>query len=500
MATCIKIFILSYLLFYPHYSFAFDHVTIVNEDTIDKEFDNNIYQKNLFQPTSYLNAGYGTLYEHIGTVYQNVHTHYLIVGMKIPTHRDIPVSPQNATRTCYFEDNFKLTEWRSRAYRQCRFFNGLFNQTSLEGSYLYTKIFQILHSDIPALLPNQEIRFLSEMEHPLQEVEHEHKLPNVTCSKRSIEQLLTSAEMHRLQTYWNKYGKQLPSDFDTMYASSDCLSCHHKQRDKRFISTLINGLKGVTRGASIFGRLISSVKKIGGYVFKGIHGLFHHHKVQAIYRAVNTFKKYYHKLKIGELFKFKAYHDLHISKVSLYDKLNKALHQYGNKMNHKIFLRYLREHGNTTWHYDGYEDFDKNWRIGFEMYFLKQGKRLSNLKDFTQKIEHFVQGLDMLSTGRLSQTLIHPRRLLTLLRKVVRDVTMKNSQFVPLYTELYHYYETHSVSFTNTAEYLIIQIPIFFINNKQAPMDLYKLHTVHVPLDKDTYDGKESKYTILRYG
>ena len=166
-------------------------------------------------------------------------------------------------------------------------------------------------------------------------------------------------------------------------------------------------------------------------------------------------------------------------------------------MNHKIFLRYLREHNNNTWYYDGYEDFDKNWRIGFEMFFLKQGKRLSNLKDFTHKIEHFVQGLDMLSTGRLSQTLIHPRRLLTLLRKVVHDVTMKNSQFVPLYTELYHYYETHSVSFTNTEEYLIIQIPIFFVNNKQAPMDLYKLHTVHVPLDKDTYDGKESKYMRL---
>ena len=28
-------------------------------------------------------------------------------------------------------------------------------------------------------------------------------------------------------------------------------------------------------------------------------------------------------------------------------------------------------------------------------------------------------------------------------------------------------------------------------NNKQALMDLYKLHTVHVPLDKDTYDGKK---------
>ena len=84
MTTCTKIFILCYLLLYPQYSIAFDHVTIVNEHMIDKGFDNNIYQKNLFQPPLYLNAGYGTLYEHIQTVYQNVHTHYMIVGMKIP--------------------------------------------------------------------------------------------------------------------------------------------------------------------------------------------------------------------------------------------------------------------------------------------------------------------------------------------------------------------------------------------------------------------------------
>ena len=43
METHIRIFILCDLLFYPHYVFAFDYMTIVNEDTIDKEFDNNIY-------------------------------------------------------------------------------------------------------------------------------------------------------------------------------------------------------------------------------------------------------------------------------------------------------------------------------------------------------------------------------------------------------------------------------------------------------------------------
>ena len=113
-------------------------------------------------------------------------------------------------------------------------------------------------------------------------------------------------EKHRLESYWSKYHEQLPSDFDTLYSEDDtCDNFNQTYRVKRFISALMKGLHGVTRGTSIFGRLISSVKKIGGAIFKGIHGLFHHHKVQAIYRAVNTFKKYHSKLKIGQLFKFK---------------------------------------------------------------------------------------------------------------------------------------------------------------------------------------------------
>ena len=136
--------------------------------------------------------------------------------MKIPTHKDIPVPPQDTTRVCFFEKNFKLTKWRSRAYRQCHLFNGLFNQTLLEGSHLYTKIFQVLHSDIPALLLNQEIKFLSEIEHPLKEVKHTDTVLNMTHSKRSADDILTMTETHRLQSYWNKYGEQLPSDFDTL--------------------------------------------------------------------------------------------------------------------------------------------------------------------------------------------------------------------------------------------------------------------------------------------
>ena len=116
----------------------------------------------------------------------------------------------------------------------------------LEGSHLYTKIFQVLHSDIPALLPNQEIKFLSESEHPLREVEQTDDVLNRTCSKRSTDDILTMAEIHRLESYWIKYGEQLPSDFDTLYATDKCDSCNQRHREKRFISALLKGLCGVT--------------------------------------------------------------------------------------------------------------------------------------------------------------------------------------------------------------------------------------------------------------
>ena len=116
----------------------------------------------------------------------------------------------------------------------------------LEGSHLYTKLFQVLHSDIPALLLNQEIKFLSQSEHPLREVKHTDIDLNRTHSKRSADDILMMAEIYRLQSYWNKYGEQLPSDFATLYESDQCDSYNQKHREKRFISALLKGLHGIT--------------------------------------------------------------------------------------------------------------------------------------------------------------------------------------------------------------------------------------------------------------
>ena len=54
----------------------------------------------------------------------------------------------------------------------------------------------MLHSDIPAMLPNQEIPFLSEEFHPVSDVDLGQK-----HTKIHVNPVINSVEKHRLETY-----------------------------------------------------------------------------------------------------------------------------------------------------------------------------------------------------------------------------------------------------------------------------------------------------------
>ena len=45
---------------------------------------------------------------------------------------------------------------------------------------------------------------------------------------------------------------------------------------------------------------------------------------------------------------------------------------------------------------------------------------------------------------------------------------------------------------------LTVQIPILFKNRLQKPMNLYKMVTVPIPFDKDTYEERHNTYTQLK--
>ena len=53
-------------------------------------------------------------------------------------------------------------------------------------------------------------------------------------------------------------------------------------------------------------------------------------------------------------------------------------------------------------------------------------------------------------------------------------------------------------SSANTEKMLTVQIPNLFKNRVQKPLNSYKMVTVLVPFDKDTYEEKHNTYTQLK--
>ena len=113
-------------------------------------------QKNLFQHTSFLNPGYGVLFEHIGQLHQSVYKHYLIVALKILTLHNMPHEPEQLYKGCEEGIPFLIPAYEKRIFQQ------VFMEDYCAREHfkqLYTDITKMLHSDIPALLPNQVIPY-----------------------------------------------------------------------------------------------------------------------------------------------------------------------------------------------------------------------------------------------------------------------------------------------------------------------------------------------------
>ena len=281
--------------------------------------------------------------------------------------------------------------------------------------------------------------------------------------------------------YNSKYRKPLPSDLETIYAKQPSQT----DRQKRFLGALVKGISNLFKGGNLFGSIIKGIKTIGGYVFKGINGLLHRHKNSALMQAMNLFKSHTSKLKVGKLFHLHSFKGLHMVKSTFYNHLKSRF------MKIKTFTETEFSHrfGDLTHRFAEH-------RVNALMHFMQYHQEtLHHLHEQVHMFQRLIDGIDQLSSGRLSTAIISPQKLHALLAKVVKDVMSKHPQFTPLYIYLYHYFEANLVSFTNDDKMIFIQIPIFFVNKHQEVLPLFRIHSTHVPLDKDTYDGKEHKYT-----
>ena len=517
----------------------------------------------LFHPTSFLNPGYGVLFQHIGQLHQSVYKHYLVVALKIPHIHNMPQGPEEWYKGC--EEGLPLL----KKYYEDQTFQTIFNEDYCAKDRiqtLYIELTQLLHSTLPALLPNQVL--------PYADYHFFNKTPEElptnsygsTASKRvqrsALEPLekIPLVEIQCALDYVSKYGEPLPLDEDTIYADQ-LSSPTASKRQKRFLGAIVKGLGKIFKGANIFGKIINGVKKIGGF-FKGIKGLFHRHKNTALTQAVRAFQAGPKQFLLDKLYKFHRFKGLHLGKSSLVTTICHTWHKakfwacskFTGKFNATIYDAF------NTLHQDAYIDsrralngpFTGRYsKLNFGDFFhahthslnkyvqqmdsseeetqsyvttagamslMFTDTRIRNLFNYTNHMLSFlnyrresvsylekmtmslhtlVYGLEQLAAGKLSHTLLPPNVLHKYLEKALGEVRIHHPQFVPLYTELHHYYESDMNSYTNDETHIYLQIPVFFTARNQPPLDLYRLHMVPVPLDWDTYAGRESKYTSI---
>ena len=100
-------------------------------------------------------------------------------------------------------------------------------------------------------------------------------------------------------------------------------------------------------------------------------------------------------------------------------------------------------------------------------------------------------GIENLNSGYLTHLILDPQILGKYLEAVEDDLEETAPEFEPVFTSVYQYYGNSLISFTNTIDDLLLQLPILIKLKVQVPMSLLSIKTAPVPLDAETYIGEK---------
>ena len=125
-------------------------------------------------------------------------------------------------------------------------------------------------------------------------------------------------------------------------------------------------------------------------------------------------------------------------------------------------------------------------------------KYRSTLQKYRLAIKGFIDGLDEMSTGRLCYEILDPIQLLRYLRTIMKDLTNSHSDYTLAFEHMYQYYAEPMVSFSNSPNFLIIQVPIFLRYKFQLPMSLFSTDVVPIPYDTETYLDQHKQFTEIK--
>ena len=106
-------------------------------------------------------------------------------------------------------------------------------------------------------------------------------------------------------------------------------------------------------------------------------------------------------------------------------------------------------------------------------------------------------GIEHLNSGYLTHHILDPKILAKYLEVIEDDLEETAPEFEPVFTNVYQYYGNSLISFTNTINDLLLQLPLLIKLKVQVPMSLFSIEMAPVPLDAETYLGEKREYTQI---
>ena len=106
-------------------------------------------------------------------------------------------------------------------------------------------------------------------------------------------------------------------------------------------------------------------------------------------------------------------------------------------------------------------------------------------------------GIEHLNPGYLTHRILDPKILAKYLEVIEDNLEETALEFELVFTNVYQYYGNSLISFTNTINDLLLQLPILIKLKVQVPMSFFSIKMAPVPLDAETYLGEKREYTQI---
>jgi hypothetical protein len=119
------------------------------------------------------------------------------------------------------------------------------------------------------------------------------------------------------------------------------------------------------------------------------------------------------------------------------------------------------------------------------------------LERYGHILAHWKQAAVSLTKGQLSENIVSPTNLKTILSNISQSLMEKGDEYKLLSVNYLDYYHSAQVLYTLHENSIIVQIPIPLALTQVPPYHLYRLVTVFMPLDTSWFINSHKEYTKL---